>query len=474
MNYFTSAAAKQRFLSFCVLGAFLFAAIGFTVGLLWMGNRYPMLKEPAFKQFTVSYNKIIKDYLNGAEPKKLINGAAVGMVSSLEDPYSRYLVEEKGDAYTQSYEGEIFGIGAELREEEGEFVITALTKGAPAERGGLLPEDIIMSVDNQKLSGKTFDDLLGLVRGEEGTNVSLEVQRANQAELISITLKREAIPVHTVTSELLDGGIGHVTISRFAEKTADEFEAAIKELQEKQPLKGLLLDMRSNPGGLLQPTIKIASTLIPKDKVILNVVYKNERQTISYKSKQEKEWKVPIAVLVNGQSASASEVLTAALKESAGATVIGEKTYGKGVVQAFNQFKDGSVLSLTEAQWKTPGGTWINKTGVSPDFAVELPAYTQLRPLAIGTEMKVGSYGEDVKTLQLMLKELGYTPTGQEGMFDKDTAEALRKFQTAEKLEATGSFNDKTGYQLLSKLREKLAKEDSQLIKGLDVLKNRG
>ncbi|WP_138752703.1 S41 family peptidase [Paenibacillus sinopodophylli] len=473
MNDFTSAAAKQRFLSFCVLGAVLFTAIGFSLGLFWMGHRYPMIKEPAFKPFTVTYNKILNDYLNGAEPKALINGAAVGMVSSLEDPYSRYLVEEKGDAYTQSYQGEIFGIGVELREEEGEFVISVLTKGAPAERGGLLPGDIIVSVDNQKLSGKTFDELLGLVRGDEGTEVSLQIQRANQTELIALTLKREAIPVHTVTSELLEGGIGHVTISRFAEKTADEFEAAIKELQEKAPLKGLLLDMRSNPGGLLQPTIKIASMLIPKDKIILNVVYKDERKTIAYKSKQEKEWTVPIAVLVNGQSASASEVLTAALKESAGVAVIGQKTYGKGVVQAFNQFKDGSVLSLTEAQWKTPGGTWINKTGVSPDYAVELPAYTQLRPLAIGTEMKLGSYGEDVKTLQQMLKELGYSPIGQEGLFDQDTAEALRKFQIAEKLEATSSFNDKTGYKLLERLREKLAKEDSQLLKGLEVLKNR-
>jgi len=473
MNYFTSAAAKQRFLTLCVMGAVVFTVLGFAIGYVWMGNQYPMLKESTFKQFTVSYNKIMNDYLNGAEPKKLINGAIAGMVSSLEDPYSRYLAEEKGNAYTQSYEGEIYGIGAELREEEGMFIITGLTKGAPAERGGLLAGDIIVSVDNQKLAGKTFEELLGLVRGKEGTTVSLQIQRANQTEPITLKLKREAIPVHTVTSELLGGGIGHVTISRFAEKTAVEFEAAIKELQAKEPLKGLLLDMRSNPGGLLQPTIKIASMLIPKDKVILNVVYKNERQTISYKSDQKKEWKVPIVVLVNGQSASASEVLTAALKESAGAKVIGEKTYGKGVVQAFNQFKDGSVLSLTEAQWKTPGGTWINKTGVSPDIAVALPEYTKLRPLAIGTHMKIGNYGEDVKTLQVMLKELGYSPTGQEGMFDKQTAQALSKFQAAEKLEATGSFNDKTGYKLLERLREKLGREDSQLIKGLDVLKNR-
>jgi carboxyl-terminal processing protease len=473
MNDFTSAAAKQRFVTLCVMGAVLFTVIGFALGVFWMGNRYPMLTEPVFKQFTVSYNKIMKDYLNGAEASKLINGAAEGMVASLEDPYSRYLTEKKGDAYTQSYEGQIYGIGVETREEEGQFVISAITKGAPAERGGLLMGDTIISVDGQKLSGRSYDELIALIRGEEGTSVSLQIQRPGQTELIALTLKREAIPIHTVTSELLEGGIGHVTISRFAEKTAEEFTAALEELQEKEPLKGLLLDMRSNPGGLLQPTIKIASTLIPKNKVILNVVYKNERQTITYKSKQEKEWTIPIVVLVNGQSASASEVLTAALKESAGAVVVGEKTYGKGVVQAFNQFKDGSVLSLTEAQWKTPNGTWINKQGVSPDVAVALPAFTQLRPLAIGTDMKVGSYGEDVKTLQQMLKELGYAPNGQEGMFDEKTEEALSQFQKAEKLEATGSFNDKTGYQLLERLREKLGREDSQLIKGVELLKNR-
>ncbi|MCA0757446.1 peptidoglycan-binding protein [Paenibacillus sp. N4] len=474
MKTFATAAAKQRFLTLCFLGSILFLAAGFALGLLWMGYRYPMLGEPAFQQFTVSYNKIMNDYLEGAEPKQLINGAAEGMVASLDDPYSRYLPEEKGDAYTQSYEGEIYGIGAEIREEEGEYVISGLTKGAPAERGGLLPGDTIIAVDGKEIAGKSFQELLGIIRGEEGTSVSLQIRRPGQSELIALTLKREAIPIHTVTGEMLEDGIAHVTISRFAEKTAEEFESVLKELRDKAEIKGLLLDMRSNPGGLLQSTLKIANTLIPKDKVILNVVYKNERQTITYKSQQEKEWSVPVAVLVNGQSASASEVLTAALKESAGASVIGEKTYGKGVVQAFNQFDDGSVLSLTEAQWKTPGGTWINKEGVMPDYAVELPAYTNLRPLAIGTDMAAGSYGEDVKTLQQMLKELGYGPAGQEGLFDERTEAAVRAFQKAEKLEVTGEFNDKTGYRLLELLREKLHREDSQLLKGLEVLKGKG
>ncbi len=470
MSSFKSEDAQRRFAAYCLFGAVVCVALGFALGYMWLNSRYPMLKEPVFQQFNASYKKINNDYLNGAEAKDLLNGATAGMVASLEDPYSRYYAEEKGNAYTQSYEGEIYGIGADIREEEGQFVISGLTKGAPAERGGLLPGDAIVKVDQTEIKDQDFQGLLNLVRGEEGTEVTLQVERPGQAERITITLKREAIPIHTVAGEMLENGIAHITISRFAEKTADEFQTTLKELQESAELKGLLLDMRSNPGGLLIPTLEIANTLIPKNKVILNVVYKNERQTVTYKSKQQKEWTVPIVVLVNGQSASASEVLTAALKESAGAKVVGEQTYGKGVVQAFKQFKDGSVLSLTEAQWKTPGGTWINEEGVAPDYKVELPAYTKLRPLAIGTEMSLGSYGEDVKTVQAMLKELGYASQGIDGLFDEHTVAALRMFQTAQKLEPTGAFNDKTGYRLLELLKEKLHNEDTQIEKGVELL----
>lgn len=470
MKIFNSDAAKQRVLTIGLMGAVVFIIIGIVIGWFWMGQRYPMLKEPSFHNFTVSYQTIMDDYLNGANPEDLINGASEGMLASLKDPYSRYLVEELGNAYTQGYEGEFSGVGAEVREEDGQFVVNALTKGAPAERGGIKPEDVITAVNGEKLTGKSFQELVALLRGETGTEVKLTIQRGVQTEPIEIKLTREAIPVHTVTSEMLDDGIGQVTISKFAQKTSEEFDEAVAKLQE-QGMNKLLLDMRSNPGGLLQSTIQIANKLIPDGKVILQVVYKNDNKVITYKSKQEKPWTIPIVVLVNGQSASASEVLTAALKESAGATVVGEKTYGKGVVQAFQQFKDGSVLSLTEAQWKTPNGTWIHKAGVTPDVTVALPAYATLRPLPLGSELKVGSYGEDVKTLQAMLQVLGYTSTGREGLYEEETAQAMRQFQTSEKLTVDGEFNDKTAYRLLERLREKLDKEDTQLKKGLEILK---
>ncbi|KQN99086.1 S41 family peptidase [Paenibacillus sp. Leaf72] len=470
MRYFTHAAARRRVLLIGLVGAILFMVAGFAVGWLWMGHRYPMLKEPAFQNFAVSYNTIMDKYLNGADGEDLINGASEGMVASLEDPYSRYLIEEQGDAYTQGYEGEFSGIGAEVREQDGQFVISGLTPGAPAERGGVKSGDIIMAVDGKESKDSKFQDLIGLMRGKTGTEVTLTLQRPGQTEPIEITLKREAIPVYTVTSEMLEAGIGHITISRFAQKTATEFDEAVKKLKA-QGMTKLLLDLRSNPGGLLQPTIAIGSKLIPKGKVILEVVYKEESNPIVYKSTQKEEWTIPIVVLVNGQSASASEVLTAALKESAGATVVGEKTYGKGVVQAFEQFRDGSVLSLTEAQWKTPAGTWIHKVGVMPNEVVSLPAFASLRPLPVGSELKNGSYGEDVKTLQSMLKELGYAPVGKDGLFDDETEAAMRAFQKAEKLDVTGSLNDKTAYQIVELLKEKLEKEDTQLQRGVQLLK---
>ncbi|MDQ6420353.1 S41 family peptidase [Paenibacillus sp. LHD-117] len=466
-----STQAKQRSGALYAIGAILLLAAGFALGMMFMGTRYPVIKEPLFKQFNASYTHILNDYLNGATPEQLIQGAATGMVEALEDPYSHYLAGDKGEEYTQSYEGQFYGIGAEMKQEDGKVMISVIIKDTPAERAGLQPGDVIIAVDGKDVTGKTLQDLLGIVRGDEGTTIKIRVHRAAEQEPLEFTMKRAAIPVHTVTSERLEGGIGLITISRFAEETAKEFKAELEKLKADGELKGLLLDLRSNPGGLLQPTTEIASILIPKDKKILDIVYKNERRIVSLKSKQQEEWKAPIVVLVNGRSASASEVLASALKESAGAVLVGEKTYGKGVVQGFKQFKDGSVISLTEAQWKTPGGTWINKQGVAPDHVVALPEYASLRQLALGTVLKRGSYGDEVKSLQGMLGALGYAPVGQDGLFDAEAEAALRKFQGDHGLDVTGKFGDATSYKLIELLRAKLKQEDTQVKKGIELLK---
>jgi carboxyl-terminal processing protease len=446
--------------------------IGFFGGRLYIENKYPMLKNPAFSNLNLTYNEIMQDYLDGAKGSDLIHGAAAGMTASLKDPYSVYLTGAEGEDYVQHYDDHFVGIGVELREEDGEFIINSAIKGAPAEKVGLRKEDVIEAVDGQTMKGKSMNDLIMLTRGAEGSKVKLMIRRQGLDEPFEVTITRANVPVTTVTSEMLESGIGHVQISRFAENTAVEFNTEVDRLM-KQGMKGLLLDLRMNPGGLVSPTIEIANRLVPKGKTILQVVYKNDRSEITYRSKQKEAWKLPIVVLVDESSASSAEVLSAALKESAGAELVGVKTFGKGIVQTFQQFRDGSVLKLTESQWRTPSGAWIHKKGIQPNVTVKMPNYASLPVLPTDGKLKVGQYGQEVKTAEQMLQALGYPVGNPEGIYDEDTASAVQSFQRDERLTADGVLNSRTAYQLMDNLREKLTKDDPQLHKGIEELKKK-
>lgn len=462
-------AARQRLATWCVLGAAAALIVGFGAGRISMLVQYPVLKEKVFANFNASYKEINKDFLFGAEPEALLNGATKGMLASLDDPYSVYLPGSEGQDFVQSYQPEFVGIGVQVRQEEGRYLVDTVIKDTPAEKGGLLTGDEIVQVDGTPVKGISMDKLVALLRGEEGTKVKVTLARSDGPQL-TVELTRAPIPVTTVTHELLEDGVGRITISRFAESTAKEFETSLKALQDKG-MSRLVLDLRSNPGGLLTPTIEIANRLVPKDKLILEVDYKDDKKVQKYYSKQKTKLELPIAVLVNGQTASAGEVLAAALKESAGATVVGMTTFGKGIVQSFGQFNDKSVLKLTEAQWKTPSGQSIHKKGVEPDVKVELPSYATLPMLPAGEESKQGDYGDYVKTLQTMLQALGYPAAPLPGVFGKQTAEAVRSFQRDNGLEATGVVGDKTSHAIMAKLRDKLQQEDPQLREALDQLK---
>ena len=195
MRIFASEIAKQRFAVFCLLGALASAAVGFAGGLMWMRERNPILKEPTFNNLSASYNEIMSDYLNGAEPKALIDGAAEGMVQSLNDKYSHYMIGESGEAYVQNYESEVVGIGIQLRTENEAFVIDSVIKDSPAEKAGLKAEDTLVSIDGKTTKGINMDKLVELLRGEKGSKVTVAVQRAGRAEPITVTMTRAAIPV---------------------------------------------------------------------------------------------------------------------------------------------------------------------------------------------------------------------------------------------------------------------------------------
>lgn len=454
-------AAGQRMKTWIVVGVAAALIIGFAAGRISMTVQFPVLKEKVFANFNAAYKEIRAEYLYDTEPDKLLNGATKGMLASLDDPYSVYLPGDEGQDFVQSYQPEFVGIGVQVRQEEGRFLIDTVIKDTPAEKGGVLAGDEIVKVDGTAVQGTTMDKLVALLRGEKGTKVKVTLARGGGPEM-TMELTRAPIPVTTVSHKMLQDGIGQITISRFAESTAKEFEKSLKELQGKG-MKKLVIDLRSNPGGLLIPTIDIASFLIPKGKLILEVDYKDEKKVQKYYSKQKEKFELPIAVLVNGQTASAGEVLAAALKESGGATVLGTTTFGKGIVQSFGQFNDKSVLKLTEAEWKTPSGKSIHKKGVEPDQKVDLPAYASLPMLPSGEELKQGDYGDFVKTLQSMLAALGYEAAPVPGVFGEQTEEAVRLFQKRSGLEENGVVGDRTSYALMEQLRDLLQKDDPQL-----------
>ncbi|GGD76501.1 S41 family peptidase [Paenibacillus nasutitermitis] len=473
MNKYGRQEANQRRNVNLVLLVVVACALGFIGGRISMMAQYPVLKEAAFRNLSYAYTEIMDNYLNGATSKALVEGATEGMVASLDDPYSVYLSGDKGEQYVQSYEDTFVGIGVEIREQDGEFIIENTIKDAPAEKAGLKSGDVFLSVDGKTAKGITLADLKQLVQGKEGSTAKLMIRRQGMNEPLEVPVTRGAVPVHTVTFEMKEGQIGEISITRFAEKTGDEFKEAVTKLQQLG-MKSLLIDLRGNPGGLLTPTVEIANLFVPKGETILQVVYKDEKQVITHKSEQKTPWKLPLAILVDDHTASSAEVLTAALKTTANASVIGQKTFGKGIVQNFRQLKGGSVLKLTEAQWRSPDGQWIHKKGIEPTIAVEAPSYTLLPRLPAGLLIKEGDYGDKVQTVQTMLSTLGYSAGAGNGIFDEGTAAAVKKFQRDEALPDNGAVNDRTAYRITARLMEKYKKEDPQLRAALKALQAEG
>ncbi|XEC93798.1 S41 family peptidase [Paenibacillus tarimensis] len=460
---------RNRFIAYIIIAGIAAGLAGFAGGRWWMLSQYPMLRQPAFSNLDKTYKEVLNEYLNGAEAESLIHGAAEGMVASLKDPYSVYYTREKGSTYLERYVDHFVGIGIELRVENGDFIINSVMKEAPAEKAGLQPNDVVTAVDGNSLKGKTLADLISLTRGEEGTDVLLTIIRETMKEPFDVRITRAAVPVTTVTSGLLDGGIGSIRISRFAESTAKEFEQAVVGLKE-QGMTGLLLDLRANSGGLLNPAIDIAGLIVPKNEIIVQVVYKDEKRKVTHRSKQKEPWTIPVVALIDESTASSAEVLAAALRTSAQAELVGVKTFGKGIVQTFIQFDDQSVLKLTEAQWKTPDDKWIHGQGIEPTIAVQMPEYASLPALPSDVNLSVGSYGQDVNTAERILKALGYPSEGREGIYDEAMEKAVRQFQVDERLDVEGIISGRTAYRLVERLRDKIMREDPQLKRGKELL----
>jgi carboxyl-terminal processing protease len=314
-------------------------------------------------------------HLDDVSREDLLNAAIRGMVDKMGDPQTSFLDREHWEELMVRTTGYFSGIGVEITSSGNYITVIAPIRGTPGERAGILSGDRILKVNGQDLTGFSTMEAVKLIRGPEGTKVTLKIQREGFAEPFTLEIVRRNIQVPSVSPKMLENGIGYLQLTTFTQQTGEDFATALLEL-ENQGLKGLLLDLRDNPGGLLDQAVKVAQALLPAGP-ITHVVDRNDKIINTYKSYGVAK-PYPIVVLVNGATASAAEIIAGAFQDSGAGIIVGTKTYGKATVQQLEDLPGNSGLRYTVAKYITPAGRDIDETGLEPNVTVELPDYREL------------------------------------------------------------------------------------------------
>ncbi|MFC4411291.1 S41 family peptidase [Chungangia koreensis] len=421
-----------------------------------------------FQKLFETYDQLKEEYYSDLNDEELVNGAINGMIDALGDPYSDYMNQEEAGHLNETISSSFEGIGAEIQERNGFITVVSPIKNSPAEKAGIIPNDRIIAVDGQNIQGKSASEAVLLIRGEKGTDVKLTIQRGENSEPMEVTITRDEIPIETVYSEMLADGVAHIQITSFSQHTYEELKDAIAKMEE-EGMKAMVLDVRQNPGGLLNAAIEISNLFVNTGDPILQVQEKDKEPEV-FVATEGLKVKVPFALLIDEGSASASEILAGALKESAGAPLVGLKTFGKGTVQTANDLPDGSNLKFTTAKWLTPEGNWIHEKGIAPDYKVDYPKYASLPFLDPSIELKNGMLSSSIQAAEEMLTAVGYDPGKVDGLYDDSTEEAVKALQDDQKIKVDGVLKGDTTYALMDQLRQKVQKDDPQLLKAKEVL----
>ena len=313
-------------------------------------------------------------YYNDVDDDTVKEGIYKGIMESLDDPYAEYYTKEEYAKLQEDDSGEYAGIGVTVSKDEDTGYVRAVNilEGAPAEKVDIQPNDVIVKIDDYDiLTDDDLDYLVSLIRGEAGTDVTLKLYRESDKSYHDVTITREIVEYSTVSSFMIDDKIGYVRITQFIDNTDELFEKAVEKLK-KEGMQALMIDVRSDPGGMLTSVVSICDYLLPEGTIV-SIKDKNGKVEEEYKSTDEQSLDMPMVVLTNEYSASASEILTSALKEFKVATVVGTNTYGKGIVQSVIPLGDGTAIKLTTQKYFTHDGNDIHKKGVAPDIEVELP-----------------------------------------------------------------------------------------------------
>ncbi|NLJ41324.1 MAG: S41 family peptidase [Clostridiales bacterium] len=356
-----------------ILTAFLTIQVGTYIDIR-NGDRIILSRED-YRSFNTYYRKledvrrdVEANYIEETDPDELFDGALKGMVDSLDDPYSYYLTKEEFEDFNTSTSGTYQGIGIIIeKSEDNQIMIFQVFKNSPALDAGLMTGDKIIKVGDQDVDWSMYEQAVAMIKtGEPGSTIDITILRDGKTQVF--TIRRDIVEIPDMEYRMLDNDIGYIWLYSFDSSAARNFKNAVKDLQDKD-MKGLILDLRGNGGGLLEVCSEIADVLLPEGLV----VYSESRsgQRTEYKSGRD-QLGIPLALLVNEYSASASEVLTGAVQDYGVGTIIGVTTFGKGVVQTMKPYEDGSALKLTTYKYFTPKGRDINHKGIEPDIQVEM------------------------------------------------------------------------------------------------------
>jgi len=322
----------------------------------------------ALKRFSEVLEIVERSYVEETDSKELIYGAINGMLQGL-DPHSSFMTPELYKEMQVDTKGEFGGLGIQIGIKDGQLTVIAPIEGTPAHKAGIEAGDYIVKVDDKFTKGMSLMEAVNLMRGPKGTQVTVTIVRRGLKEPKAYTITRDIISIKSVRHEVLDGDVGYVRISQFQEKTDRDLQDAIDDLQEKG-VKSFLLDLRNNPGGLLDMAVQVTDAFLPPEKLVVYIQNRQGEKKEYYSRRAGLDPSIPMVVLVNGGSASASEIVSGALQDHHRAVILGTQTFGKGSVQTVIPLSDGYGLRLTTAKYYTPRGTSIQNTGIAPDIEV--------------------------------------------------------------------------------------------------------
>jgi len=348
----------------------LFAGLFFKSRMIVSNNSSMVTQNRAVQAKLGKLETYIRGYyLDEIDDKQLEDYLYYGLVAGLGDPYAAYYNEEETQSMMDSSSGNYCGIGAVFSQNlvTGIITVSRVYEGCPSYEAGILPEDILYMVEGEDVTGQDLTNVVTKIKGEEGTEVTISMLRGE--EILDFTMKRQMIEVPTIEHEMLENQVGYILITEFDGVTAQQFSVALKELQENG-MEGLIIDLRNNGGGSLDAVCEIADELLPEGLIVYTEYNDGERID---RNSDAACVDVPMTVLINGASASASEILSGALQDHGAATIVGTQSYGKGIVQSVLDLQDGTALKLTSAKYYTPNGNNIHGVGITPDVEIDLP-----------------------------------------------------------------------------------------------------